>query len=112
MRRRYRRRRIVAAIVIMAIGGAGGAALSLALDDGDSQPDGRPSAAVAQPPNTLRPPSMPRGGTAQAAPPGISFSGPPAQIRFKKPPRAALIMDVDTGRVLWSGVWPGRRLRL
>jgi serine-type D-Ala-D-Ala carboxypeptidase (penicillin-binding protein 5/6) len=103
MRRRYRRRRIVAAIVIMAIGGAGGAALSLALDHNDSAgPDGRPSAAVAQPPNTLRPPSMPSGGTAPAGPPGISFTGPPAHVRFKKPPRAGLILDVDTGRVLWS----------
>src|SRR5436190_13104459 len=37
------------------------------------------------------------------APPGISlFGGPTMDVSFKAPPRAGLLFDVETGRVLWS----------
>ncbi|MEA2474995.1 MAG: hypothetical protein QOE06_2910 [Thermoleophilaceae bacterium] len=38
-----------------------------------------------------------------AGPPGISFGGSTqTHLHFKRPPRAGLLLDVDSGEVLWS----------
>src|SRR5947209_3092205 len=40
---------------------------------------------------------------ANAGPPGIQLGGPkPIRIHFKQPPKAGLLFDVHSGRVLWD----------
>jgi D-alanyl-D-alanine carboxypeptidase len=70
-----------------------------------------PAAAIRQPlieGTSTRPPVKPRAGT---PPPGISLFGgrPPLSLHFKKPPRAGLVFDLDSGQVLWA-YRPLRRL--
>jgi D-alanyl-D-alanine carboxypeptidase len=66
-------------------------------------PGNPPAAAIHQPldPGTsTRPPAKP---SADAPPPGISLIGAnPIRLRFKHPPRAGLVFDLDNGQVLWA----------
>jgi D-alanyl-D-alanine carboxypeptidase len=62
-----------------------------------------PAAAIHQPvlPQTsTRPPPQPSAG---APPPGISLIGAaPIRVRFRHPPRAGLVFDLDSGQVVWA----------
>ena len=73
----------------------------LAMAGGD---DGarRPSATAAGPPLATGPAALAGEGTAPA-PLGVRLDDPIDIVRdaFVKPPKAALLFDVDTGRVLW-----------
>jgi D-alanyl-D-alanine carboxypeptidase len=104
-RRQYRRRRLgarwrLAPLLAVVLPVAGVAAAWFVLADnggvvhGSSGKPSRP--AVAKPPSALAAPSPP--GTPYA----VALERPDAfRLHFKHPPRAALVFDVHTGRVLW-----------
>jgi D-alanyl-D-alanine carboxypeptidase len=50
----------------------------------------------------LAPPSTLDDRAAAKPPPGIELGANAVRVRFKRPPRAALLFDLDSGRVLWS----------
>jgi len=98
-RRAGRGRLLLATLLVAAVGGAGW--LLAAGHTSDSPP---PAAAVA----VHRPPALkhreeniePSG---KAPPPGIDlFGAKPVRLKFKKPPRAGIMFDVETGQVLWA----------
>jgi D-alanyl-D-alanine carboxypeptidase len=106
MRRRRSRRPLgVALALVFAVGAGGGAALYDATDEGGGggSRGTPPAAAVVQPPAKLRPPPELRDELQPKPPPGIEL---PTEnlvaVRFKRPPRAGLLLDLDTGRVLWA----------
>jgi D-alanyl-D-alanine carboxypeptidase (penicillin-binding protein 5/6) len=72
---------------------------------GDGSKVSPPAAAIHQPlvsqGTSTRPPAKARAGT---PPPGISLFGGrrPIKLHFKKPPRAGLVFDLDSGQVLWA----------
>jgi D-alanyl-D-alanine carboxypeptidase (penicillin-binding protein 5/6) len=93
-RRRRRRRRTAAAAVFLAVV----AALLFARGAGDPPRASRPGVA----------PATPLAAPAAAAVPGprplaVRLDGlaDPVRLRFRRPPRAGLLFDLDTGRVLW-----------
>jgi D-alanyl-D-alanine carboxypeptidase len=66
--------------------------------DGEPDEDGRPSSGMRSQPGPVDP-----GEARSAAPPGVSFdTDTDVRLRMKRPPRAALLLDVDSGEVLWS----------
>jgi D-alanyl-D-alanine carboxypeptidase len=93
-RRRRRRRRagVLACAVVLAM------AAALALAGGGDRGTRLPNRILA----TTPPGPLAGGGTAPL-PVGINLSDPvdAVQVPFKTPPRAGLLFDVDTGRVLW-----------
>lgn len=92
----YWRRRIVLLLALAAIGGI--VAVLLAHDDGT-----RPvEAATPGPLPTAGPASVGGQGTAPS-PLAVRLDDPHDSVRveFKRPPRAGLLFDLDTGRVLW-----------
>lgn len=101
MRRRRARRRgrsflLLFLAVLSVIAGL------LASAAGLSRPEPPPTAAINGPPalkeraKRIRP-------SRHAPPPGIElFARKPVQVRFKNPPRAAILFDVNTGQVLWA----------
>lgn len=104
MRPRRRRRRFTIAFLVVAALAALGAGI-VAGDEGDGEGDDprRDSVAVGQPESRLRPGDEERERAGPQAPPGIELGTEnEARLRFKKPPRAALLLDVDSGEVLWS----------
>ncbi|MEA2352174.1 MAG: hypothetical protein QOG41_2160 [Thermoleophilaceae bacterium] len=98
-RRRLRGRLLVALVVIL----AGGAAAAIALVDGSDDGSGVKAAARAprlQPITKVR--RKPDRRPARRPPPGIVMGGPNAvTVHLRPKPRAALLFDLDTGRVLW-----------
>jgi D-alanyl-D-alanine carboxypeptidase (penicillin-binding protein 5/6) len=111
-RRPGRRRRFTALVVLVALVGIAGTALYLtALDD-----DGGGKLPVASAGGPRVPPRSPAEAPTRPAtqvPPGISIVGPNAfNVRLKSgKPRAALVFDMKTGRVLYKRD-PLRRLPL
>ena len=101
MRRRRRRRPVAILVLVLIALGATGAGLVVGRE-GDEEPR-RQSASVAQPESRLRPGNEEREGAGASAPPGIDLgAATQVRLRFKRPPRAALLLDVDSGAVLWS----------
>jgi D-alanyl-D-alanine carboxypeptidase (penicillin-binding protein 5/6) len=87
-------------VALLAVVAVVAALLVVASDASD--PQAPPAAAINAPPalkhraEKVRP-------SAKAPPPGIDlFGARPVHIRFKHPPRAALLFDVATGKVLWA----------
>jgi serine-type D-Ala-D-Ala carboxypeptidase (penicillin-binding protein 5/6) len=109
-RRRRRRRRLphvlaTLALLLAPLGVAVAAYLSLA-DDGDSSGStALPLATGGPPARELLEQTAPREPEplVQAEPvPGIPLTGVDAfHVRLRRPPRAALVFDLDTGDVLW-----------
>lgn len=99
-RRRHRRRWPLAFLLIAALAGSAVFALPRA---GDQSPPAATEAAL--PPLTGEPPVPLAGGGTVPTPLGVRLDGAggvdPVSPRFKRPPRAALLFDTDTGRVLW-----------
>jgi D-alanyl-D-alanine carboxypeptidase len=100
MRRRRKRRGRSALVVLLAVVAA--AAVWLAAAAATSDTPTPPAGAVHNPPSLehraekIKP-------SGKAPPPGIDlFGARPVHVRFKKPPRAALLFDVDTGQALWA----------
>jgi D-alanyl-D-alanine carboxypeptidase len=98
-RRRRLAGRLRLAALVLALA-AGAAVLASALG-GDDDPPGRGDGAVAAPAIGRAPVASPQVG----APPPEAQIRPAAanafRLRFFKPPRAALLFDLDTGEVLW-----------
>jgi D-alanyl-D-alanine carboxypeptidase (penicillin-binding protein 5/6) len=103
-RRRSRLARLIAIVAILAApaGVAVAAFLSFAGDDGHSAP--RVPLAVGAPPQATAP-AAPRepAPLIQGEPtPAVPLSGVDAfHVNLRRPPRAGLVFDVDTGDVLW-----------
>jgi D-alanyl-D-alanine carboxypeptidase (penicillin-binding protein 5/6) len=96
-RRRGNRRLAVLVLVLLAMAGAG-----VAVVLGDEDGGGASNGAVAQ--GQARPSPSPE-DLAEAGPelpPGISLAEADLPVRFKKPPRAGVLVDLDSGEVLWS----------
>ena len=89
-------------LLVLVVVGAVGAWLFTGGDGSTVRP---PAAAIHQPlvagETSTRPPEKPRAG---APPPGISLFGgrSPIELRFKRPPRAGLVFDLDSGQALWA----------
>ena len=103
MKRRshVRRRRAALVLALLALVG-GGAGLTLGGGSDDGERGGAPMA-VAQGQSKPAPAREDRGEAGPTAPPGISLGEEPrVRVKFKQPPRAGLLFDVDSGEVLWS----------
>jgi len=100
MRRRRPTQRALLAVVVVALA-IGGAAIVL-IPTGDGGGGGaRVTAAAGQPKIAPARPAA-EGPVPVVAPPGISIAGPNAvNVHLNTKPAAALLFDVDTGRVLW-----------
>jgi serine-type D-Ala-D-Ala carboxypeptidase (penicillin-binding protein 5/6) len=97
--RRRRRRRAPALILLLLL--IGGAAAAFALT---REQDRAASRAVAPPEARPEDPVLPlAGGGTAPSPLAVRLDDPrdAVELRFKKPPKAGLLFDVDTGRVLW-----------
>jgi D-alanyl-D-alanine carboxypeptidase (penicillin-binding protein 5/6) len=89
------------AALVLLIAALGTAGAALVLGDGDGGRGGRDDA-VAQ--GQARPSPSPA-DLAEAGPelpPGISLAETEVHVNFKRPPRAGLLVDVDSGEVLWA----------
>ncbi len=100
--RRRRRRRGPALLALLVVLAAGAAVVYLA------QRDGSDPAPVARDPGVDAPlqdaGTVPLAGGGTAPSPlavRLEDGGDTVRARFKKPPRAGLLFDIDTGRVLW-----------
>lgn len=102
-RRRRRRRRVpvllalAALLAALAVGG---------LDVRDLLPDRSPPTAATGPepaPLVEEPPLPAAGGGTAPNPLAVRLEDPrdEVRVRFRRPPRSALLFDLDTGRVLW-----------
>jgi serine-type D-Ala-D-Ala carboxypeptidase (penicillin-binding protein 5/6) len=99
---RKRRRRWPVVLVVLVLVAAAGAYYALVYRD-DPAPTSAPTTKA--PPAALQDSStapLAGGGTAPS-PLALRLDQPgdPVNITFKKPPRSAVLFDVDTGRVLW-----------
>jgi D-alanyl-D-alanine carboxypeptidase len=91
-------RRLVVLVALVAVAGVAGA---LALREREAAPS---VAARAPTPRTPVPPPAAQPGAGIAVNPlsvALDIGPDPLRIRFRRPPRAGLLFDVDTGRVLW-----------
>jgi D-alanyl-D-alanine carboxypeptidase len=98
-KRRRGNRRLAVLLLVLAALGVGGAIL-LGGDDEDGGSGG--GGAVAQ--GQAKPSPSP-GDLAEAGPelpPGVSLAETEVFVRFKRPPRAGVLFDVDTGELLWA----------
>jgi D-alanyl-D-alanine carboxypeptidase (penicillin-binding protein 5/6) len=98
--RRRRRWPIALAIITLLAIGAG---LAAVLRDPTAEKP-RPSVATAPPAALHDSATAPLAGGGTAPSPlavRLDLAGDPVSIRFKKPPRSALLFDLDTGRVLY-----------
>lgn len=101
MKRRGRGNRRLAVLLLALAAIALGAGL-VAGGGGESDGGGEPSA-VAQGRSKPAPTGADREDAGPQPPPGIQLGDEQrVRMRFKKPPRAGLLFDVDTGEVLWS----------
>jgi D-alanyl-D-alanine carboxypeptidase (penicillin-binding protein 5/6) len=119
MRRRRRRRQLVAAVLTILV--AGGAALALSRSSpthgSASASRGTPSHGAAHTTPPLSPTGLPLGrpplpltlastdeaGAGQAGAGGASgTTDDPVHVAFHRPPRAGLLFNLDSGRVLWQ----------
>ena len=98
--RRRRRRSLRALPALLALVAVAAALTWVVRDATQAEAPARP--VVVQPLTDEGPAPLPGGGTAPA-PLGVRLDSTrdPVDVRFKRPPRAALLFDLDTGEVLW-----------
>ena len=99
-RRRGNRRLVVFVLVLLALS-LGGAGVMLGGQGGDT-PGGGGERAGSRDASAAAPPVLDSGNRGPLTPPGISLGPERVRIKFKQPPRAGLLFDVDSGEVLWS----------
>jgi len=99
--RRRRRRRGPACLALICVLGAA-AAVVYVVRPGDADRPARPAPGVSAPLQGTGTAPLAGGGTAPS-PLAVRLEEPgdTVRIRFKHPPRAGLLFDIDTGRVLW-----------
>jgi len=99
-KRRPRTARAVALGALVVAVAAVAATGWLALDLGGDRGGAAPSAAVVRPAPPLEPPRSTPGPA--VAPAAVSLEAPDVfALRFRRPPRAGMVFDLRTGRVLW-----------
>ena len=100
-RRRSRRRLAVLALVALALAAAGtGIVVGQDEEEGSSPPG---ATGVVRSEAKPRPGLEDRDETEASLPPGITLAPTPGiHIRFKRPPRAAVLFDVDSGEILYA----------
>jgi D-alanyl-D-alanine carboxypeptidase (penicillin-binding protein 5/6) len=92
--------RILAVIVLLVVGAAG--AKYLISDSSRDAPIVKTTTAAPGPLNDSATAPLAGGGTAPSPlAVRLDLPGDPVVVKFKKPPRSALLFDLDTGRVLW-----------
>src|SRR4051812_45760567 len=106
MRRRRHAARLLAVLAILAapLAVAAAAYLSFASDEGHGSP--AVPLAVGTPPTPAAPEARPESTPLiEAEPtPAVPLSGVDAfHVHLRRPPRAGLVFDMDTGDVLWRG---------
>jgi D-alanyl-D-alanine carboxypeptidase len=94
------------AAVLLVLAGAGAAFAVIQADDGDGGPaaDAKRAQVLKQPVELVRPKKKRRHDAPlpRRPPPGITIAGPNVvTVHLSPKPRAALLFDLDTGRVLW-----------
>ena len=102
-RRRRRRAPIVIALLLVLAGGAAVYELTVRGGEGGEPGSSAPAPAAPEPaPAGLGTTPLAGGGTAPS-PLAVRLEDPrdAVGLRFKKPPKAGLLFDVDTGKVLW-----------
>jgi D-alanyl-D-alanine carboxypeptidase (penicillin-binding protein 5/6) len=98
LRRPRRRRLAVLGLLLLAL--AGGGIVAGQEDGGTPRPD---AVGVVEPEAKPRPSREDRAEVEATLPPGIALApNPDVRIRFKRPPRAAVLLDVDSGELLWA----------
>jgi serine-type D-Ala-D-Ala carboxypeptidase (penicillin-binding protein 5/6) len=101
MRRRRPTQRALVAVILIALAVGGGAIALIPTGDGGGG-GGHANAATLPLAGPARAVSKPGGPLPLAAPPGISMAGPNVvKAHLNTKPAAALLFDVDTGRVLY-----------
>jgi D-alanyl-D-alanine carboxypeptidase len=112
-RRRRRRRRAGALLFVLALGGAGVAIAALHPRLGSSHHSAATAGGSASStPATAAPPLSQLGLPLGRPPLTLRLNVPDAvHLRFRHPPRAGLLVNLDTGRVLWR-LNPTARLRI
>jgi D-alanyl-D-alanine carboxypeptidase (penicillin-binding protein 5/6) len=104
-RRRRRRGPLVLAVLALALAGAAAAAAGVLTWSGRDEPPGRAAPRGAPASGALSDTSTAplAGGGTSPSPLAVRLQDPAdaVAIRFKRPPRSALLFDLDTGRVLW-----------
>jgi serine-type D-Ala-D-Ala carboxypeptidase (penicillin-binding protein 5/6) len=102
-RRRGPRRLVVALLVALALAGGGVAAVTYVTGGDDGTVSGKDDrAASVRPSAPAKEPERKSGRLPRRLPPGITIVGPNAvDVRLEPRPAAALMFDVDTGRVMW-----------
>jgi D-alanyl-D-alanine carboxypeptidase len=100
-RRRRRNRRLLGAALVVLVAAIAAAGITLVGGGGSTPVSGTPSASAAPP----KPPAV-DSGTAPVAS-GHQWGRTPdpsarVTVDFRRPPRAGLLVDASTGRVLWS----------
>jgi serine-type D-Ala-D-Ala carboxypeptidase (penicillin-binding protein 5/6) len=92
-------RRVLGFIVLLLVGGGGWYAF---LNKNTDAPVVQTTTAPAGPLKDSATAPLAGGGTAPSPlAVRLDIPGDPVKIKFKKPPRSALLFDLDTGRVLW-----------
>jgi D-alanyl-D-alanine carboxypeptidase (penicillin-binding protein 5/6) len=103
-RRRSRAGRLLAILAILAAPAGVAVAALLSFGDGDGRGAASPPLAVGSPPVAPAPeaPREPAPLIEGEPTPAVPISGVDAfHVRLRRPPRAGLVFDVDTGDVLW-----------
>jgi D-alanyl-D-alanine carboxypeptidase len=102
-RRRRPRRWILALLAVIVLAGGGAAALAFVTGGDEGTVGGtRERAASVQPSAPSHAKHGRRGGLPRKPPPGITMGGPnDVTVHLNPKPAAAIMFDVDTGRVLW-----------
>src|ERR1700754_2867047 len=91
--------RVLAVVVLLIIGGAGAKYL---ISDSSDAPVVKTAPAPSGPLKDSGTAPLAGGGTAPSPlAVRLDLAGDPVDIKFKKPPKYALLFDLDTGRVLW-----------
>jgi D-alanyl-D-alanine carboxypeptidase len=92
--------RVLAVIVLLVVGGAG--VKYLISDSSSDAPVVKTTTAAPGPLKDTTTAPLAGGGTAPSPlAVRLDLPGDPVSVDFKKPPRSALLFDLDTGRVLW-----------
>src|SRR5262245_14737628 len=94
-------RKLMVLIALLAIGG--GAWYAFIRDDGSEPVAVQPTTKAPQGPLEDSSTAPLAGGGTAPSPLAVRLDlpGDPVKVKFKKPPKSALLFDLDTGRVLW-----------
>ena len=99
VKRRRGNWRLAVLLLVLAALGAGAAVV---FAGGDEDDGGERDGAVAQGQAKPSPAPSDLAEAGPELPPGVSLAETEVHVRFKRPPRAGVLFDVDTGELLWA----------